>query len=70
MNEQRVRDIIEALQKFDQNTRISTPVELKWNSTRTALQTCGVTTLSKAQDLKSDLAYAVNTLNELIQELE
>jgi hypothetical protein len=37
MNEQRVSDIIEQLQRFDGNTRIEGYVTLKWNDKRTAV---------------------------------
>lgn len=71
MNEQRVRDLIEALQKFDPNTRISTPVELMWNDTRTAIQASGLNAaLSIAHDLKADLSMAIDTVQSLIRELE
>lgn len=38
MNEQRVSDIIEQLQRLDGDTRIVGVVEIKWNDKRTAIE--------------------------------
>jgi hypothetical protein len=38
MNEQRVSDLIEQLQRFGENTRIVGVIEIKWNDKRTAIE--------------------------------
>ena len=56
MNEQRVSDLIEQLQRFDGNTRIEGCVNLKWNDKRTALVATEDNLLEKLDDRDSTIA--------------
>ena len=73
MNEQRVSDIIEQLQRFDGNTRIEGYVNLKWNYERTAVVVTEDNLLEKIDDRDStietlrDEAYA---RDDYVKELE
>ena len=56
MNEQRVSDIIEQLQRFDGNTRIEGYVNLKWNDKRTAVVATEDNLLEKIEDRDNTIA--------------
>ena len=56
MNEQRVSDLIEQLQRLDGNTRIEGCVNLKWNDKRTALVATEDNLLEKLDDRDSTIA--------------
>lgn len=56
MNEQRVSDLIEQLQRFDGNTRIEGYVNLKWNDKRTAVAATEDNLLEKIEDRDNTIA--------------
>ena len=56
MNEQRVSDLIEQLQRFDGNTRIEGYVNLKWNDKRTAIVATEDNLLEKIEDRDNTIA--------------
>lgn len=56
MNEQRVSDLIEWLQRFDGDTRIEGYVNLKWNDKRTALVATEDNLLEKIEDRDNTIA--------------
>lgn len=55
MNEQRVSDLIEQLQRFDGNARIEGYVNLKWNDTRVAVVVTEDNLLEKIDDRDSTI---------------
>ena len=63
MNEQRVRDLIEALQKFDGDTRIEGYVNLKWNNKRTAV------VVTELEHLGKELKHRDRRVEELENEI-
>lgn len=67
MNEQRVKDLIEHLKQFDGDTRISSPVEFKWNPNRTALYTLQE---SKVIGEREGLLDEIAELKEEVRELD
>lgn len=56
MNEQRVSDLIEWLQRFDGDTRIEGYVSLKWNDKRTAIVATEDNLLEKIEDRDNTIA--------------
>jgi molybdenum cofactor biosynthesis enzyme MoaA len=56
MNEQRVSDLIEWLQRFDGDTRIEGYVSLKWNDKRTAIVATEDNLIEKLDDRDSTIA--------------
>ena len=73
MNEQRVSDIIEQLQRFDGNTRIEGYVNLKWNDKRTAVVATEDNLLEKLEDRDGTietLRGEVDARDEYAKELE
>ena len=56
MNEQRVSDLIEWLQRFDGDTRIEGYVSLKWNDKRTAVVATEDNLLEKIEDRDNTIA--------------
>ena len=56
MNEQRVSDLIEWLQRFDGDTRIEGYVNLKWNDKRTAVVATEDNLLEKIEDRDNTIA--------------
>ena len=73
MNEQRVSDLIEQLQRFGVDTRIEGHVNLKWNDKRTAVVVTEDGLLELLQDAKKEadrFETLVDKLNEDNSELE
>ena len=56
MNEQRVSDLIEWLQRFDGDTRIEGYVSLKWNDKRTAIVATEDNLIEKIKDRDNTIA--------------
>ena len=56
MNEQRVSDLIEQLQRFDGDTRIEGCVTLKWNDKRTAIVATEDNLIEKIKDRDNTIA--------------
>ena len=73
MNEQRVSDLIEWLQRFDGDTRIEGYVSLKWNDKRTAIVATEDNLIEKLDDRDSTIATLRGELDGrdgYIEELE
>jgi len=74
MNEQRVRDLIEALQKLDGDTRIASPVEFKLDNKRTSLLTIqeskAIAEIESAESEISDLRSEVEQLKRDLSKIE
>ena len=74
MNEQRVRDLIEALQTLDKDARIASPIEFKWNDKRTALLTIqeseAIAEIESAESEISDLKSEVEELKQDLSKIE
>ena len=73
MNDQRVSDLIEQLQRFDGNARIEGYVNLKWNDTRVAVVVTEDNLLEKIDDRDSTietLRDEVYTRDRYVEELE
>ena len=73
MNEQRVSDLIEWLQRFDGDTRIEGYVSLKWNDKRTAIVATEDNLIEKIKDRDNTIATLRGELDGrdgYIEELE
>lgn len=58
MNEQRVRDLIDALQNLDKDARIASPIEFKWNDQRTSLLT-----IQESEAISENESYEIQIID-------
>jgi septal ring factor EnvC (AmiA/AmiB activator) len=70
MNEQRVSDLIEQLQRFGDNTRIEGYVNLKWNDKRTAIVATEDNLLDQISTLTESNSNLVSQCDELEEDVK